>query len=39
MQLGVIHNEAAEKVRQAGIRVVMNKCIMTEHEKLVRVSR
>ena len=39
MQLGVVHNEAAEKVRQAGIRVVMNKCIMTEHEKLVRVSR
>ena len=34
MQLGVIHNEAAEKVRQAGIRVVMDRCIMTEHRRL-----
>ena len=34
MQLGVIHNEAAEKVKQAGIRVVVNKCIMTEHRKM-----
>ena len=34
MQLGVIHNEAAEKVRNAGIRVVVNRCIMTEHRKM-----
>jgi len=32
MQLGVIHNEAAEKARQAGIRVVVDRCIMTEHK-------
>jgi len=34
MQLGVIHNEAAEKVKQAGIRLVVNRCIMTEHRRL-----
>ena len=34
MQLGVIHHEAAEKVRQAGIRLVMDRCIMTEHRRL-----
>lgn len=32
MQLGVIHNEAAEKVRQAGIRLVVDRCIMKEHK-------
>ena len=36
MQLGVIHNEAAEKARQAGIRVVMNRCIMTEHRRMTQ---
>jgi predicted CoA-binding protein len=35
MQLGVIHNEAAQKAREAGITVVMNKCIKQEHEKMV----
>lgn len=34
MQLGVIHHEAAERARQAGIRVVMDRCIMVEHGKL-----
>ena len=36
MQLGVIHNEAAEKVKQAGIRVVVDRCIMMEHKKMVQ---
>jgi len=36
MQLGVIHNEAAEKVKQAGIRLVVNRCIMTEHRRIVQ---
>jgi len=31
MQLGVVHNESAEKARKAGIQVVMNKCIKIEH--------
>ena len=34
MQLGVIHKEAAEKAEKAGIRVIMDRCIMREHEKL-----
>ena len=34
MQLGVVHNEAAQKAKQAGIRVVMDRCIMTEHRRL-----
>jgi len=35
MQLGVVHNEAAEKARKAGIQVVMNKCIKQEHENMI----
>ena len=35
MQLGIVHNEAAAaKAREAGIEVVMNRCIMKEHEKM-----
>ena len=34
MQLGVVHNEAAQKAKEAGIHVVMNMCIMREHERL-----
>jgi predicted CoA-binding protein len=33
MQEGVVHQEAAEKARQAGIFVVMDKCILKEHIK------
>ena len=33
MQEGVVHQEAAEKARQAGIFVVMDKCILREHIK------
>ena len=39
MQLGVIHNEAAEKAEKAGIRVIMNMCIKKEHEKLADTLR
>ena len=34
MQLGIINERAAEKARQAGIEVIMNKCMMQEHRKL-----
>ena len=34
MQLGVVHNMAAEKAREKGIKVIMNKCIKTEHERM-----
>ncbi|MBU0989774.1 MAG: CoA-binding protein [Proteobacteria bacterium] len=39
MQLGVVHNEAAQKAREAGIHVVMNMCIMREHERLAQLSQ
>jgi uncharacterized protein len=34
MQLGIINEQAAEIARQAGITVVMNRCMMQEHRKL-----
>lgn len=34
MQLGLAHNEAAEKARSQGIQVVMNKCIKIEHSRM-----
>lgn len=36
MQEGVVHEEAAEKARQAGIFVVMDRCILKEHRKISR---
>jgi predicted CoA-binding protein len=34
MQEGVIHHEAAQKAREAGLMVVMDKCTMHEHKNL-----
>jgi predicted CoA-binding protein len=34
LQLGVIHIEAARKAMDAGIQVVMDRCIMTDHMRL-----
>lgn len=34
MQIGVIHNEAAQKAREAGLKVVMDRCMMHEHKRL-----
>ncbi|MBI2744491.1 MAG: CoA-binding protein [Burkholderiales bacterium] len=31
MQLGVEHDEAAERARQAGMRVVQNRCLKIDH--------
>jgi predicted CoA-binding protein len=36
MQEGVIHQKAADKARQAGILVVMDRCILQEHRARFR---
>jgi hypothetical protein len=36
LQETVVHEEAAEKARQAGIFVVMDKCILKEHRARLR---
>ncbi|MDQ1474134.1 MAG: uncharacterized protein QOJ99_5614 [Bryobacterales bacterium] len=34
MQEGVVHEEAARKAREAGLEVVMDRCILKDHRKL-----
>ena len=36
MQEGVINEEAAQKARDAGLEVVMNRCILKEHRRTLR---
>jgi predicted CoA-binding protein len=36
LQEGVIHEEAAQRARDAGLGVVMDRCILKEHRKLLR---
>ena len=36
MQEGVVHEEAARKAREAGLTVVMDRCILKEHRRLGR---
>ncbi len=35
MQEGVVHEEAAERARAAGLEVVMDRCILKDHRRLV----
>ena len=35
MQLGIIHEGAAEEARKAGLEVVMDRCIKIEHARLI----
>ena len=35
MQEGVVHEEAATKARAAGLEVVMDRCILKEHRKML----
>jgi len=37
MQEGVIHEEAAQRALVAGLKVVMDRCILKEHRRLARV--
>jgi predicted CoA-binding protein len=36
MQLGIINEKAAEKARKAGLTVVMDRCMMQEHKRLLK---
>lgn len=36
LQEGVVHPQAAEKARKAGVKVVMDVCILKEHHRLMR---
>lgn len=36
MQEGVVHEQAADRASQAGLAVVMDRCILKEHRKLPR---
>lgn len=36
MQLGITNEEAAEKARRSGLAVVMDKCTLIEHKRLIR---
>jgi predicted CoA-binding protein len=35
MQLGIVNEKAAKAAKRAGLTVVMNKCIMVEHHRLL----
>ena len=36
MQEGVVHEDAAEQAREAGLTVVMDRCILKDHSRLGR---
>jgi hypothetical protein len=38
MQEGVIHEEAARRAEEAGLAVVMDRCILKEHRRLAHAS-
>lgn len=35
LQLGVVNNEAVQKMEKEGIQVIMDKCIKIEHQRLL----
>lgn len=38
MQLGIINEQAAEKAKEAGLTVIMDKCMRLEHQRLFRMT-
>jgi hypothetical protein len=36
LQLGIRHPQAPQRAREAGIALVMDRCISVEHRRLVR---
>ena len=38
MQEGVVHEEAARRAREAGLEVVMDRCILKDHRRLAHAS-
>ena len=36
MQLGIVNEKAAQLARNAGLKVIMNRCIKIEHQRLMR---
>ncbi|MFQ5873522.1 MAG: CoA-binding protein, partial [Dehalococcoidia bacterium] len=36
MQLGIVNEQAAANAREAGLAVVMDKCMLIEHQRLVK---
>jgi predicted CoA-binding protein len=38
MQLGIVNEEAAKQAREAGFKVVMDRCMMREHKRLQQVK-
>jgi predicted CoA-binding protein len=39
MQLGIVHEEAAAKARQAGLTVIMDRCMKRDHARLLGSSQ
>jgi uncharacterized protein len=39
MQVGIVHHEAARLAAQAGMRVIMDRCIMVDHRRLRLLGR
>jgi predicted CoA-binding protein len=35
MQEGIVHEEAAQKAREAGLQVVMDACMRVSHRRLI----
>ncbi len=39
MQLGIVHERAGERARRAGMDVIMDRCLLVEHRRLVAASQ